>query len=333
MKSDITLHQATHEGALTIGENTLPVAVLDDGTRLISYSSVFKAFGRTKRGAQKDSSRVKNMPAFLNSNNLQPFISKELIDVLAPIEYLSLTGKESKGYKAQILPLLCDVYLEARNSTRENGIPVLTTSQIPIAKSAEILIRSLSKVGIIALVDEATGYQYDRERNELQKILKAYISEELLAWQKRFPDVFYREIFRLNGWDYTVSDIKKRPGVIGKWTNKIIYEQLPKGVLKELKEKTPKSESGNYTARFHQSLTQDIGNPHLQAQINSVIPLMQISDNWQQFLSHFNKMVDRRNGQTEIKFEDLEYKGEPKKIEDTKFNRELKSLLAVPKPK
>ena len=114
-------------------------------------------------------------------------------------------------------------------------------------------------IGITALVDEATGYQYEREKDELQKILKAYISEELLQWQKTFPEKYYQEIFRLNGWDFTLSSIKKRPGVVGIWTNKLIYEQLPKGVLKELKEKTPVSEAGNKTARYFQSPTPDYG--------------------------------------------------------------------------
>ena len=70
-------------------------------------------------------------------------------------------------------------------------------------------MRAFARVGITALVDEATGYQYEREHDELQKILKAYISEELLPWQKRFPDIFYKELFRLNGWNYTVNGIKK----------------------------------------------------------------------------------------------------------------------------
>lgn len=70
-------------------------------------------------------------------------------------------------------------------------------------------MRVFARVGITALVDEATGYQYDREKNELQKILKAYIAEDLLPWQKRFPDIYYKELFRLNGWDFTVNGIKK----------------------------------------------------------------------------------------------------------------------------
>ena len=163
------------------------------------------------------------------------------------VPYLDKNNREKEGYKADILPLVADLYLRARQAG------ILTTNQIDTAQKAEILIRSLARIGITALVDEATGYQYERERNELQKILKAFISEELLKWEKRFPDDFYKEIFRLNGWDFTVSGIKKRPSIIGKWTNTLIYNELSVGVLQELKENTPKH------ARYHQRLTLDIG--------------------------------------------------------------------------
>ena len=192
----------------------------------------------------------------------------------------------------------------------------LSQRQEIIAKQCEILIRSFAKVGIIALVDEATGYQYQREKDELQIILETFISKELLKWQKTFPDLFYFEIFRLNGWDYTVKGIKKRPGVIGTWTNKLIYDQLPEGVLEELKNKTPKSKDGNYTARFFQSLTPNIGHPALTAQIYKVIGIMNISSTWEEFTENFNKMISRNSGQMTINFKETEQ--EIKKIDSIK---------------
>ena len=317
------LLKATHEGKITLGDTDLSVAVLADGTRVISRNAIFKAFGRTKRGRAKGEVRVPNMPSFIDANNLQPFVGEDLRGELKQIDFIDLNGKEDSAYNALILPMLCKVYLDARQ------MGVLKTQQLPLARASEILLLGLSNLGIIALVDEATGYQYEREKDELQKILKAYISEELLKWQKTFPDTYYKEIFRLNGWNYTVQDIKKRPGVVGKWTNKIIYEQLPQGVLEELKKKTPRSEAGNYTKRFFQSLTSDTGHPHLSAQLNQVIALMRISDNWQQFIYNFNKMVDRKNGVLELKFEDLEYKEETPK---STFDKYLTGLLKTPPP-
>lgn len=324
-----TIPHATHEGGLKVGEGEqIPCAVLSDGTRLLSLTGVYKALGRPIRSTIKEGNRVINMPSFLDANNLQPFVSQELREVINPVTYKPLTGPIKEGYNATILPLVCDVYLAAR----QDG--ALTKKQEPVAMQAEILVRSLSKLGIIALVDEATGYQYDREKDELQKILGAYISEELLPWQKKFPDSFYKELFRLNGWrDYTVSGIKKRPGVIGKWTTTLIYEQLPKGVLKELREKTPKNASGNYTAKLHQSLTEDVGNPHLAAQIYEVLTLFRLSDNMGQVWSQFAKLNSRKSGQLELPF-DFDKKGHtvdpPQPIDESTlsdFNRSLKKAL------
>lgn len=318
------LLKATHEGKIEIGEKQLNVAVLEDGTRVITQSAVFKAFGRTKRGRMKEDIRVPNMPAFIDANNLQPFINEELKGVLNTIKYISKSGSESDGYDATILPLMCKMYLDARDSKS------LKTQQLTLARASEILLVGLSKLGITALVDEATGYQYEREKDALQVILKAYISEELLKWQKMFPDAFYFEIFRLNKWDYTVNGINKRPGVIGKWTKELIYKQLPKGVLEELKEKTPKSKSGNYTARFFQSLTQDIGHPSLTAQIYKVIGIMNISNTWDEFKSNFNRMVDRNNGQIELDFEEIEKEirdSEKEPVKLSSFNKKLVKAL------
>lgn len=323
--------KATHEGKILIGEIEIPCAVLEDGQRIISKSAVFKAFGRSKRGRNIGEVRVPNMPAFLDANNLQPFVGDSLKGVLNQIDFLEKNGKtESSGYSALILPMMCKVYLDARQDK------VLKPQQLPLARASEVLLLGLADLGIIALVDEATGYQYERENDELQTILKAYISKDLLPWQKRFPDNFYKEIFRLNGWNYTVQDIKQRPGVVGTWTKKLIYEQLPKGILKELEKNTPKNEDGKYKAKLHQSLTPDIGNPHLQSQIYSIIGVMNISDDWKSFIRNFNKMVARKQGVVELplKFEDLEYKEVPKEKKTIdNFSLNLMGLLNTPPPK
>lgn len=289
--------KATHEWTLEIWWTILNVAVLEDGRRVINQASVFKAFWRTRRWrSQSETWRVLLRPPFIDANNLQSFIWSDLEGVLMKINYQNINWSKIEWFDAQILPLLCKVYLDAREAKS------LTPQQLPLARASEVVLLSLSKIGIIALVDEATWYQYDREKDELQKILKAYISEELLPWQKKFPDIFYRELFRLNGWDFTVNWIKKRPWVVGKWTNALIYEQLPNWVLKELQEKTPVSESWNKTARYHQSLSMDIWNPHLQAQINQIITLFQLSDNMEHMWKQFEVLKKRKSGQLQIPF-------------------------------
>lgn len=307
---------------LKLGNVEIPAYVLDNGQRVLSRNGMQKALGY--EGTSGDW-----LVGFINNKVIKPHISAGVFEYMnAPVEFerLGAGGSASKtyGYDATFLIDLCDAIIEAKNAGH------LKPNQRVYADYAEIIIRSVAKVGIIALVDEATGYQYERENDALQVVLEAFISKELLKWQQKFPDTFYYEIFRLNNWDYTVNGIKKRPGVIGTWTNELIYKQLPKGILEELKVKTPKSDSGNYTARFFQSLTPDIGHPALTAQIYKVIGIMSSCHNWNEFKTRFNIMVDRANGQTELNFEAIENeikKVETEPIELNSFDVKLKKAL------
>lgn len=281
---------------LRLGALEIPCYVLDNGLRVFSGRGIQKAIGYDSKSGQWMNSfcKMDGISSYLCAG--ENSISERLSN---PIKFKrnNAGGSQStaNGYEVTLLVDICSAIIDANRA----GV----FKDDVIVKNADVIIRSVAKVGIIALVDEATGYQYDREKDELQKILKAYISEELLPWQKRFPDVFYKELFRLNGWDFTVNGIKKRPGIIGKWTNMFIYEELPNGVLDELKKKTPKSESGNRTSRYHQLLTLDIGEPNLEKQINKVITLFQVSDNMKQFCDNFKKMKMRQIGQMELPFD------------------------------
>lgn len=277
--------KATNEGVLKIGDKELPCAVLSDGTRVLTATAVFQAFDRPRKGRSSEGYRADQMPSFIDANNLQPFVNEHIKVWTELIPYQTLSGAKRSGYDARILRGLCEVYLEAKRAG------VLLPTQERLALTSEVLLIALADVGITALIDEATGYQHTRERDELQKLLKAYVSEALLPWQKRFPDIFYQHLFRLNGWDYTLEGIKKRPGIVGSWTNLLIYKQLPEGVLEELQRVTPRSEQGNTTERYHQHLTNDIGNVHLTNQIQRVIAIMEVSDNWPDFISKFNKSI------------------------------------------
>jgi hypothetical protein len=161
------------------------------------------------------------------------------------------------------------------------------------------LLDGLADIGIIALVDEATGYQAERDHDALQKILAAYINEELLPWQRRFPDSYYRELFRLLNWQYSPPQVK-RPRLVGKITDDVIYKQLPPGVRDALRKKNPPNASGNRTRRHHQFLTEEIGNPHLQNQITAVTTLMRASKTRAQFNELFKTAFPPENEQLEL---------------------------------
>jgi hypothetical protein len=122
-----------------------------------------------------------------------------------------------------------------------------------------------AKVGIIALVDEATGYQDFRRKDALARILEKFVAKELRPYIRTFPSDFYRQIYRLNKWDYVEGS--GRPGVIGHWTNNIVYKRLAPGVWEELNKRTPRTEAGNLKHKLFQRLTDHIGHPKLRQSI------------------------------------------------------------------
>lgn len=290
-------NKVEYRGVLELGDGiSIPCYVLADGRRVLSGRKMQEALKMVDDADTGKRSSGARLSRYLNQKSLSTYLydGKE-VGHFDPIVCYDGTQRVN-GYEATVLADICDAFLAARK------VIDLSPRQKIVADQCEVLMRAFAKTGIIALVDEATGYQYDRERDELQKILRAYISEELLPWQKRFPDIFYTELFRLNGWDYTVNGIKKRPGVIGKWTNTLVYEELPHGVLDALKQKTPVSDAGNRTARYHQSLTPDVGEPNLSAQINKIITLFKISNNMRELWFNFKRLKEREAGQLALPF-------------------------------
>jgi hypothetical protein len=178
--------------------------------------------------------------------------------------------------------MVCEAYLDADDHDR------ILDSQTQIVAACKLLIRGLARVGITALVDEATGFQEERAKDELARILEHYISAELIPWVKQFPDEFFRHIYRLQGWEYKPGSAKRTP-YVGHLINRYIYDQLPPGVLDELRHRNPVLEEGYRRYKHHQFLTPSTGHEHLDKQIAIVMTLMRISADKEEFEELFNK--------------------------------------------
>jgi len=97
--------KATHQGKLKIGDKELNCAVLENGTRILTSTAVFKAFGRPRRGAAKGGPRAANMPSFIDANNLQPFVFQCFGErTNFSIKYQNKTGAVYEGYNARNSP-------------------------------------------------------------------------------------------------------------------------------------------------------------------------------------------------------------------------------------
>jgi hypothetical protein len=279
------VHVAYHTGTMHIGDIEISAAVLEDQTRLLSQSTVLTALGRNPQKSRRSRGDSDELRApFLVANNLQPFISDELRELVEPVAF-RVAGEgntKSWGYRAEMLPLVCWVYLDARSAGK------LTAKQEAAAHAAEVLARGLATVGIIALVDEATGYQEVRARDELARILEQYVNAEFRPWIKTFPDDFFKEVYRLQGWEFKPGTSKRTP-YVGKLVNKYIYEQLPQGVLDELRRLNPKVGRGR-ARKHHQFLTEGTGSTHLDKQIISTLTLMRAAETKQQFEDLFERV-------------------------------------------
>jgi hypothetical protein len=230
---------------------------------------------------------------FAAQGRLKPYVSNELLERTAnPIRFKTTSGGTAYGYEATVLADLCEAVLAARSDG------VLQKQQEHIARQAEILVRGFARIGIIALVDEATGYQRERERDALSRILEAWIAKELQAWVQTFPQEFYENMFRLRGLEFS-SDSVKRPQYFGHLTNDIVYKRLEPGVLKELKRVTPKNEQGRLKAKMTQSLTKNVGYPKLKEHLGAVVAYMKISRDWPGFMALLDSQYPKR-GETPL---------------------------------
>ena len=256
---------------LQLGEIQIPCAVIEcpitgeinrvlteNGILTAIYGKSGMATGASKRSREKALNEgVAPMPLFLSPNRLKPLIKENetLAALLNKIEYVD-DGIIVAGYDAAILPAVCEVWLKARE------------------------MRALAHIGIVALVDEATGYQDARAKDALAKIFEAFVAKELQPWVKTFPLDYYKELCRLYGVPFPPSSNNQFPQFFGHITNDAIYSRLAPELLPELKKAANKEAK---KAKLHQFLTTDIGHPKLREHLASVVTILKLSKDKEQF--------------------------------------------------
>jgi hypothetical protein len=283
------IKQATHgseDHPLKIGDIEIPCYVLKDETRVLAQRGVMAGLnlGRgSTSGVGGD-----RLQRFSTGKAISPFVSKELMEVIeSPIRFRPPHGGQiAFGYPATILPDICDAILAARRAG------TLQKQQEHIAVQCEILLRAFARVGIIALVDEATGYQKDRARDALAEILEQFIAKELRPYIRMFPSAFYEHLFRLRGLEFP-RDTGKKPQYFGHLTNDIVYSRLAPGVLEELRRTIPRREDGRKKHPFTRWLTEDVGHPKLREHLASVVTIMKLSDEYDDFEMKLDRIHPR----------------------------------------
>ena len=268
--------KATHWGDCPIGDAKLPAYRLDNGMRVFSLKGVVVGLIGTEGGQLAEYLKVRALRDYL------PPDLKPADDGSIPALIRFDTGGEGHFRYAFGLPVerfmdLCSAYAEALTEHVDPDSDFsLTPRQVRIAKTAISFYRACAKLGIIALVDEATGYQYEREVDALQLKLKLFLSEEMRKWERTFPDELWTEFGRLTKWN---GPVHSRPKYWGKLVMELIYGYLDPDIAKWLKENKPRPRHGQ---NYHQWLNEQYGLKKLLEHIWMVIGMAAASNSMQQ---------------------------------------------------
>ncbi len=274
VKNPDRLPEAETDGILKIGDIGLDVYVLDDRRRVISKKAMARALQLKSEGGN----------AFMRTmsrKGVRSAHSQNLIEKIEnPISFRPLTGDLADGYEAEVLIEVCDALIEARNKK------LLAPSQSFLAIQAEIIVRSAAKIGIIALVDEATGY-VDKTKDEYRKLFDSFIRKEFHQWQQEFPDKFFDMIYRLYGLKRIKPDTTKHPQFFGKFIRRYIYYPLANSngaILEKLEEKNPiVYDNGGRRHKFFQYLTDHVGMDAFRQHLWQVVGIGEAAQNKLQF--------------------------------------------------
>lgn len=286
--SDARLPVATHgslDRPLRIGNIEIPCYVLPDETRVLALRGLHTALGMSHGGGQGGVRKVVALMERFEKKGIQ--INNLSARANSPIRFIPPHGgNPAAGYEATLLPDICSAILKAAQQR------ALDARLFYLAERAELLQHGFASVGIIALVDEATGFQEVRAKDALQAYLEKFIRKELAAWVQRFPLDFFRELYRLKKWPWNGSS--RRPGIVGHYIKDLVYERLGPGVIEELERRNPSDGKGQRRAKHHQWLTEEIGHPALAQHMYALIGFMRAEDNWDSFKTRFSRAFPKK---------------------------------------
>jgi len=264
---------------LKLGTVEIPCYVLPGEIRVLAQRGLQSGIGLSEGGGRTGARKIVDLLVFLARKGID--IKDLVARVNSPIRFIPPHGgNPADGYDCEILPDICAVIIEAGRLAK------LHPRQRHLAARCAMLQHIFAKLGLHALIDEATGYQEFRPRDALARIIERYVAKEIRPWVRTFPATFYKEIFRLNQWEYYENC--GRPGVVGKWTDNIVYKRLAPGVREKLREIIPRDEKGRLKNKLFQGLTEQYGYLKLQEHLTAVTMLLKYAPDWPTFMDRLD---------------------------------------------
>jgi hypothetical protein len=298
----LKLPVAAYSGVIKLGEIEIACHVLDNGTQILSERAVSKALGAKRGGshwkrlkAQDVEDEAITLPV-LSAGNITPFVDSELAQGLQnKIVFRTREGMaDGHGIEARLLPMILNTLLKVRDAKAE--LP----SQRPIIAQADILMRGFALVGITALIDEATGYKRDKEKEALAKIMEAFVAKEMQPWVRTFPAEYFQNLCRLYNVEFPPKS-NRMPQYFGTMTNNAIYSRLAPTLLTELKKAKSASEK---KAKLHQFLTTDKGHPKLKEHLAVTVAMQTIAKTPDEWIALMDRVKPQFNTTMQLPLDD-----------------------------
>jgi len=252
---------------IQIGDTKVPCYVLEDGRRVVTTSGMTDTLNIARGGSMKKG--MSRLELFVSGKLIRPFISDDLRErVQDPVKF-KIGRVVAYGFDSDTLIDIAEAVIRA------DSAGVLQRQQSAIAFQCRLITASLTRIGLVALIDEATGYQYKRDNDELQRILEAYVLPEHRPWTTAIPPDFMKELHRVYGWKHSPDN--RGPRYAGRLIRQLIYEKLPGPVLPELDARNPSNEKHRRKHKHHQFLTDKVGLEHFKTQTVSIMTLLRAS--------------------------------------------------------
>jgi hypothetical protein len=276
---------AIYKGALDLLGEEIPCYVLDTGQRVIGRTAYTETLTGIKGGG--------GLEKYLGVSSLRSFINMEtVLEGMVSFSLPEVEGLERdvKGLPADLSIDIWRGFVSAMEASFTSSEVKLTERQTAMAMRASALLGACAKVGLDALIDEATGAQYDRAADALRVKLKAYLEDEMRKWEKTFPDDLWKEFARLTNWKGTVT---QRPKYWGKLVMELVYGYLDKDVAKWLKDNAPEPRHGQ---NYHQWLSGQFGLKKLVEHIWMLIGVSRTCEN----MVELRQRMAELNGRTMV---------------------------------
>ncbi len=291
----------TEDRKLILGDIEIQCYVLEDETRVLTLRTLQSGMGMSEGGGKGGARKIPALMARLREKGIE--INNLDVRANNPLSFLTPSGQVADGYDARLLPDICAVLIEADRKR------VLDKRYASLADRAAKMQHGFATMGIIWLVDKVTGYDDFKKASDFGRILESFVAKEMQPYMPKFPPQYYQEICRLRDVPYDPNSVK-RPSYFGHLTNNITYLRLAPGVWKELKSKAKEKKSTSLTMpHLHRFLTEDVGDPRLRDVISKNIAVMQLSDDWFDFLAKLDRVLPLQQQQLKLPFDNVKDDG------------------------